>query len=277
MAKQQYIIVYDWFGEVTEHERLFGIIFSLCVLNKTTRIDIGNAYLSERLKKTERTVQRWIADMIDEGIVSVDVHRGRSARNTYQLNMTRLSYFLDDKTRQVLQENTTGNTTGLSDFNINIKNKYNNNIISSFDASTKGEEDGQEIVLFKEDEIINSVSPETKQLFNVFWKKFNPIDSQKRKYKLALAEFSQMDEIYQRAAIAFLDKFGKPAEPNPYFYLQHFSPIFLDERQCYEAYKQHVQLCRVRYQDRQPICSAWMAELFKLTVLDDHYEKKFEL
>lgn len=284
------IWVEDWMADVTDHERLFALLFNLCVLNKSAQVELGVSYLSERLHKSERTIQRWTADMVDEGCIQVDIKRGRSARNTYILNTTTLSPFLDEKTRQLLQKNTTSNTTTVSPFSglphtpsmdkKNINNKNNDKNISSFDASSKAEEDGQEkeekIILFREDEQAARVDPEITKSFAEFWKLFAPIDKEKCKYKKALLQWQAMSEIWRGACIKYLERTGKPTEQNPFFFLQHFAPVFLDDRQQYNAWKQHVQLCRVRYENKQPICSAWMAEIFQLTILDEHYEKIFD-
>lgn len=314
--KRRGIWVEDWMAEVTDHERLFALLFNLCVQNKSAQIELGNAYIAERLHTTERTIRRWVADMIDEGCILVDVSRGRGARNTYILNRTGLSDFLDEKTMQILfkenrtdmsdfneekigqdvTKNRTANRTGLSDFSslpqtpsIDKKKENNKKSIKTKKSPQKKVfsdilEDGQnfeiekeKINLFRDDETARAIAPEVKKSFGEFWRKFAPVEKEQKKYKRALIQWNEMSETWRNACLEMLDKIGKPQEPNPYFYLQHFAPVFLDERQQYAAWKQHVQLCRVRYEDKQPICSAWMAHIFGLTVLDDHYEKKFEI
>ena len=191
--------------------------------------------------------------------------------------------------RQVLQKNTTSNTTQVSCFSglplnpsieyNNPGNKFNDNIISSFD---KAEDDGQileeknKIILFADEEKIDQLDEEAKKLFAEFWKLFSPADKEKCKYRRAMAQWAQMSPAWRLACVRYLEKIGKPAEPNPYFFLQHFAPAFLNEREQYNAWKQGAQLCRVRYDGKQPICSAWMAGLFGLEIIDDHYEKRFE-
>ena len=273
-------------GEITEHERLFGLIFSLCVLNESTEIDIARSYLCERLHKSERTINYWVSDLINDGLITQDIKRGRGARCTYKLNAQRFAHFLDDKTRKILLENAQLNAqqdcaikglphTPSMEYNYS-KNKFNNNIISSFDASAKGEEDGQKFELFRDDEEEKKIDEMTRASFHEFWKKFAPEGEMTKRYQKALIEWSHMTETFRSACLAMLDKVGKPQEKNPYFYLQHFAPVFLNDRQQYNAWKQHVQLCRVRYEDQQQICSAWMASIFCLEVLDEHYERIFE-
>lgn len=292
--KNRGIWIEDWIAEITEHERLFALLYTLCLQNGKPDIELGISYIAERLHKTERTVRRWIADMIEEGCITVDVKRGRNARNTFKLNMTLMSDFIDEKTGQLLQKNRTPNMTHMSDFsglplnpssdkkrennkkNIKTKKSPQKKVFSSDLDDGQNFEEKEEFILFREDEEARAISPDVKKSFGEFWKKFAPVEKEQTKYKRALNEWNRIGDVYRSACLKMLDKLGKPLEQNPYFYLQHFGPVFLNEKQCYEAWKQHVQLCRVRFEDKQPICSAWMAEIFQLTVLDDHYEKRFD-
>ena len=312
--KKRGIWIEDWMADVTDHERLFALLFGFCVQNKSAQVELGNTYLAERLHTTERTVRRWIADMIDEGCILVDINRGRGARNTYILNRTRLSDFLDEKTMQILfkenrtdmsdfndekigqdvTENRTANRTGLSDFsglpqtpsndkkrennkkNIKTKKSPQKKVSSDFLEDGQNFDEKEKIILFRDDETCARATADEKKSFAEFWKLFAPIEKEKCKYKKALAQWVEMPEVYREACIKYLTRTGKPQEQNPYFYLQHFAPVFLDERQQYEAHKQHVQLVRVRFGDKQPICSAWMASIFQLQVIDPEYNKKFE-
>lgn len=285
--KQPYIIVYDWMAEITEHERLFGLIFSLCVLNKNTEVDIAVSYIAERIHKTTRTIQLWIADMVEEGIIDVDIKRGRGARNTFKLNTKRFSHFLDDKIRKELQINANENTKALSDISglprtpsmdNNGENKFNNKYNkSSFEASSPEEEEGKEkVILFKEDEIEGMVSDEVKRRFAKFWQKFSAAEEFKNRYKKTLCEFAALSEQWQEAAIKVVEKYGHWSEPNPYYYIQHFKPLFLDGRAQYQVWKAGGQLVRVRYEGEQPITTPDIARWFGLDILDEHFEKGFE-
>ncbi len=294
--KRRGIWVEDWMAEVTDHERLFALLFNLCVQNKSAQIELGIAYLCERLHKSERTIKYWVSDLINEGCIIVDVKRGRGARNTFILNMQTFAHFIDEKTCKLLQENVQANVQTLAPFSslpqtpsMDKKKENNKKSIKTKKSPQKKDfssdlEDGQnfeiekeKINLFRDDETARAIAPEVKKSFGEFWRKFAPVEKEQKKYKRALMQWAEMSETWRNACLAMLDKIGKPQEPNPYFYLQHFAPVFLDERQQYAAWKQHVQLCRVRYDDKQPICSVWMAHIFGLTVLDDHYEKKFEI
>ena len=294
--KRRGIWVEDWMAEVTDHERLFALLFNLCVQNKSAQIELGRAYICERLHISDRTYNYWIKDMVDQDCLSVDIKRGRGARNTYIINVQHIAHFIDEKTRKLLTENAQINAQQVADFSslpqtpsIDKKKENNKKSIKTKKSPQKKIfsdilEDGQnfevekeKINLFRDDETARAIAPEVKKSFGEFWRKFAPVEKEQKKYKRALIQWSEMSETWRNACLAMLDKIGKPQEPNPYFYLQHFAPVFLDERQQYAAWKQHVQLCRVRYEDKQPICSAWMAHIFGLTVLDDHYEKKFEI
>ena len=276
-------------GEITEHERLFGLIFSLCVLNQSQEIDIARQYLCDRLHKSERTINYWVQDMVEEGVISVDVKRGRGARCTYKLNAQTFARFLDDKMRNTLHINAQVNAQTVAQFSglsrtlsnsINVENKFNNKYNnSSFDAErakSDDEEEKEKFDLFKEDEILKTISEDSKRRFTIWWQKFNCAPEFKNRYKAAMAEFAQMSEQYQAAAIKVISKYGHWSEPNPYYYIQHFAPIFLNGREQYRAYKAGSQLVRVRWNDEQPITTPDIADWFGLEVLDAHFERGFE-
>ena len=124
------------------------------------------------------------------------------------------------------------------------------------------------------------ISQEEKERFAEFWRMFNPDANQKCKYKVALHYWAfEMPEEYKEACISILQKGVKPQERNPFFFLQHFTPVrfFLNEREQYQAWKDGMRLCRVRWKDKQQVLAAIWAELFKMEILDEHYEKKFEI
>lgn len=159
------------------------------------------------------------------------------------------------------------------DKNFIKKENINNSVISPEDEQ-KALEDVKN--LFAQDEIGN----ETKSSFAEFWKLFNPDEDQKCKYKVALYEWNRMEENWRAAAITLLSRGARPTERNPYFFLQHFRPTkyFLNEREQYDAYKQGTQLCRVRWGNGcSRVMAALFADVFKMEILDDHYEKKFEI
>lgn len=152
------------------------------------------------------------------------------------------------------------------------KENINNSIVSPEDEQ-KALEDMKN--LFAQDEIGN----ETKSSFAEFWKLFNPDEDQKCKYKVALSEWNNMKENWRAAAITLFSRGARTDERNPYFFLQHFRPTkyFLNEREQYNAYKQGVQLCRVRWNRDSRVMAALFADVFKMEILDEHYEKRFEI
>ena len=152
------------------------------------------------------------------------------------------------------------------------KENINNSVVSPEDEQ-KALEDVKN--LFAQDEIEN----ETKSSFAEFWKLFNPDEDQKCKYKVALSEWNRMEENWRAAAITLFSRGARTNERNPYFFLQHFRPTkyFLNEREQYEAYKQGMQLCRVRWNRGSRVMAALFADVFKMEILDDHYEKRFEI
>lgn len=149
--------------------------------------------------------------------------------------------------------------------------------INNSEISTEDEQQAIEDVknLFAQDEIGN----ETKRSFAEFWKLFDPDENQKCKYKVALQEWNSMPENWRAAAIELLQKGARPSERNPYFFLQHFSPVkyFLNEREQYQAWKDRMQLCSVRWNGKQKVMAAFFAQAFRMEILDDHYEKRFEI
>lgn len=292
--KNRGIWIEDWIAEITEHERLFALLYTLCLQNGKPDIELGVSYICERLHKSERTIRYWIADMVEEGCITVEVKRGRGARNTFRLNMQLIAGFIDEKTCKVLTENRQANMQQVAGFGglplnpSNDKkrenNKKNNKNNSSFDASTKAEDEkeierGEKIILFREDEEVAEIDAETKKQFAMFWRMFKPDEEMKSRYKKALIEWSRMTDIWREACLTLLRGGRHPQdEKNPYYFLQHFGPenYFLNGRQQYDMWKKGMQLCRVRYNGNQPIVTPFIAELFKLDILDDHFEKGFE-
>ena len=158
------------------------------------------------------------------------------------------------------------------DKNFIEKENINNSVISPEDEH-RALEDVKK--LFSHDEIGN----ETKSSFLEFWKLFNPDEDKKCMYKVALGEWNRMEENWRAAAITLFQRGARTNERNPYFFLQHFRPTkyFLNEREQYSAYKQGVQLCSVRWNGDQRVMSAMFAEVFKMEIIDNHYERKFEI
>ena len=183
-----------------------------------------------------------------------------------------------------------------------ILNKELNKNLSSFEVQSPSKDEREEDKIFNEKENINNsaISPEDekkaledvkrlfaqdeigneiKSSFAEFWKLFNPDEDQKCKYKVALSEWNRMEENWRAAAITLFSRGARTNERNPYFFLQHFRPTkyFLNEREQYDAYKQGTQLCRVRWNRDSRVMAALFADAFKMEILDDHYEKRFEI
>ncbi len=168
----------------------------------------------------------------------------------------------------------------LSSFDGSIESKEEEDNIFIEKENINNPEDEQKALedlknLFAQDEI----GSETKSSFAEFWKLFNPDEDQKCKYKVALSEWNRMEENWRAAAITLFSRGARTNERNPYFFLQHFRPTkyFLNEREQYDAYKQGTQLCRVRWGNGcSRVMAALFAEVFRMEILDDHYEKRFE-
>ncbi|MBO4693411.1 MAG: hypothetical protein J5659_03335, partial [Clostridia bacterium] len=207
--------------------------------------------------------------------------------------------------QKVEQSDNKGRTKRTPFLNI-INNSKNNSISSSsFDGSKSEEKEEEEEKNFLEGENNNNYTPaeleqqaladvqkifsksdeekareeKLKESFVEFWTMFAPDNEQKRKYKVAQNYWCNEMEDYRRAAVLkFLRQGFKSTEPNPFYFIQHFSPVrvfITTEREQYQLAKTGTQLCRVRWKDTQRVTSAYWAELFGLDVLDEHYEKKF--
>lgn len=270
---------------------VYGTIANL--LRKTGGYgNVSNDTLINLIGRDKKSIYRWIDSLIKAGYLEKVGGKGRGNISIYYITKKggNMTPFKEEKRGQINTEkgaNMTEKGGEMPPINKDNNEEINKEYLSSFEVqspSNDEREDGHileekilngKIDLFREND--NSDFEENvKVSFNEFWKLFAPIEKEKCKYKKALGEWNAMSQEWREACIKMLEKCGKPTEQNPYFYLQHFAPLFLNERQQYEAWKVGVQLCRVRYNDKQPICSAWMAEIFKLQVLDDHYEKRFE-
>ena len=264
--------------------------------------EIANSTLLEMLGiKSKHTLNDAIDKIIEVGYIEKRAGDGRGNKCIYYITekgsknapfMTKKGGKICTERGQNLHEKGAENAP----INKELNKELNKNNLSSFEVhSPSNDEREEDKILIKEKNNItqemeqdamdsvkklfakstDKIAPDIKVSFEEFWKLFNPDESQKCKYKVALQEWNGMTERFRAAAIRYLSS-RRPNNSNPYFWLQHFAPVFLNEREQYNAYKQNVQLCRVRYlNDKQFVCSAWMADLFQLTIIDDHYEKKF--
>lgn len=191
----------------------------------------------------------------------------------------------------------------MTPLNKGINKEINKEYLSSFEVQSPSNDEREEEILIEENkhkseitpedeneavEAVKSlfaadeekIAPETKSSFAEFWKLFAPDEKQQCKYKVALKYWNdEIPENWRAAAIELLRRGARPNQDNPYFFLQHFSPVkyFLDEREQYTAYKQGVQLCSVRWNRDQRVMSALFAEVFRMEIIDNHYEKRFEI
>ena len=248
------------------------------------------------------SLKRYIDKLIKAGYLEKREGKGRGNISIYYItkkgnNLLPISEKKGNKndTEKVTKMNEKGNN--LLPLNKGINKEINKeNSLSSFDGSKAAKEEEDKIFiekeninnpedeqkaledvknLFAQDEIGN----ETKSSFAEFWKLFNPDEDKKCMYKVALGEWNRMEENWRAAAITLFQRGFRTNERNPYFFLQHFRPTkyFLNEREQYDAYKQGTQLCRVRWNKDSRVIAALFADVFKMEILDDHYEKRFEI
>ena len=133
-----------------------------------------------------------------------------------------------------------------------------------------------EIQLFRNDCKIEDVPAEIRNEFEEFWQSFRPDPSQYAKYKVSLMQWKDMDPRYRQAVRRWLHDGNVSENRNPYYFLQHVRPQFLNKREQLQLHKAGKQLVSVRLDGKQWVCTAYVADLFQLEILDPEYNKKFE-
>lgn len=130
-----------------------------------------------------------------------------------------------------------------------------------------------EIQLFKK---IEDVPVEIRKSFEEFWQLFRPDQSQAVKYKVSLLQWNDMDPKFREAVLRWLRDGNVTMNRNPYFFLQHVRPQFLNKSEQLQLHKAGKKLVSVRLDGKQWVCTAYVADLFQLDILDPDYNKKFE-
>ena len=268
--------------------------------------EIANSTLLEMLGiKSKHTLNDAIDKIIEVGYIEKQAGDGRGNKCIYYITEKGLKNapFINKKGGRICTErgqNLHGKGAENAPINTVLNEELNkNNLSSSFEVQNEPAkfEEREEDKIFIEKENINNpedeqkaledvknlfaqdeIGNETKSSFAEFWKLFNPDEDQKCKYKVALYEWNRMEENWRAAAITLFQRGARTSERNPYFFLQHFRPTkyFLNEHEQYNAYKQGIQLCRVRWNGGSRVMAALFADVFKMEILDDHYEKRFE-
>ena len=283
---------------------VYGTIHGL--LRKTDGYGgVSNQTIMDMCGMNRKSLSRYIDKLIQAGYIEKVSGDGRGNISIYYISKKgdKMTTFSEEKGGQNDPERGTNlpiKGDKMTPINKGIIKEINkgNSSLSSFDGSKAAKEEEDKI--FKEENINNSkISPEdeqkaledvknlfaqdeikneTKSSFAEFWKLFNPDEDQKCKYKVALSEWNNMDENWRAAAITLFSRGARTNERNPYFFLQHFRPTkyFLNKREQYNAYKQGTQLCRVRWNGDSRVMAALFADVFKMEILDDHYEKRFD-
>lgn len=130
-----------------------------------------------------------------------------------------------------------------------------------------------EIQLFSK---IEDVPVDIRNSFEEFWQLFRPDQSQAAKYKVSLMQWKDMDPKFREAVLRWLRDGNVTMNRNPYYFLQHVRPQFLNKREQLQLHKAGKKLVSVRLDGKQWVCTAYMADLFQLDILDPEYNKKFE-
>ena len=285
---------------------VYGTIANL--LRKTDGIgEVSNQTIMDLCGISNKmSLFRYINKLIESGYIEKREGKGRGNISIYYItkkgnNLLPISEKKGNKndTEKVTKMNEKGNN--LLPLNKGINKEINKEYsLSSFDGSNESKEEEDKIFIEKENINNSVISPEdeqkaledvknlfaqddiateTKSSFEEWWKLFNPDEDQKCKYKVALSEWNRMEENWRAAAITLFSRGARTNERNPYFFLQHFSPVkyFLNEREQYKAWKDKIQLCSVRWNGKQKVMAAFFAQAFRMEILDDHYEKRFEI
>ena len=265
--------------------------------------EIANSTLLEMLGiKSKNTLNDAIDKIINVGYIEKRAGDGRGNKCIYYITEkgSKNAPFMNKKGVRIYTErgqNLTEKGSENDPINTVLNEELNKNL-SSFEVQSPSKDEREEDKIFIEKENINNpedeqkaledvknlfaqdeIGNETKSSFAEWWKLFNPDEDQKCKYKVALSEWNKMEENWRAAAITLFSRGARTNERNPYFFLQHFRPTkyFLNDREQYDAYKQGTQLCRVRWNGGSRIMAALFADVFKMEILDDHYEKRFEI
>ena len=284
---------------------VFGTIANL--LRKTDGYgNVSNQTLIDLIGKDKKSIYRWIDKLIEAGYLEKVGGKGRGNISIYYITKKggNMTPFKEEKRGQNDTEKVANNTIKggtMPPINKGINKEINKeNSLSSFDCSKVAKEEEDKIFIEKENinnSVINpedekkaledvnnlfaqdKIGNEIKITFEEFWKLFNPDEDKKCMYKVALGEWNRMEENWRAAAITLFSRGARTNERNPYFFLQHFRPTkyFLNEREQYDAYKQGSQLCRVRWNGGSRVMAALFADVFKMEILDDHYEKRFKI
>ena len=282
---------------------IYGTIVNL--LRKSDGIgEVSNQTLMELCGINNKMgLYRYIKKLIDTKYIEKREGKGRGNISIYYVTKkgNNMLPFSDKKgnkndTEKVTKMNEKGNT--MLPINKGI-NKEINKESSSFDRQKpKMEEEEDREIVFEENNISNleqkalqdvqdlfaddnkTISKELLDGFAEFWNLFNPDEREKCKYKVAKQEWCEsMPDNCRVACLELLRRGARPKEKNPYFFLQHFreTKYFLNEREQYQAWKDGAQLCRVRYNNQVRVMTALFADIFKMEIIDDHYEKRFEI
>jgi len=268
---------------------------------------VSNQTIMDMCGMNRKSLSRYIDKLIQAGYIEKVSGDGRGNISIYYISKKgdKMTTFSDEKGGQNDPKRGTNlpiKGDKMTPINKGIIKEINKgNSLSSFDGSNESKEEEDKIFIEKENINNSVVSPEdeqkaledvknlfaqdeieneTKSSFAEFWRLFKPDERQQCKYKVALKYWNEeMPENWRAAMIEMLRRGARPNQDNPYFFLQHFSPVkyFLNEREQYQAYKQGVRLCSVRWNRDQRVMAAMYAEIFRMEIIDNHYEKRFEI
>lgn len=263
--------------------------------------EVANKTLLDMLGGTKPTLLAAIELIISTGYLERNTSCGRGNKCIYYITekgKENCPFMADKRSKNFTEKVKNFNEKGKEILPINkVLNKEINKESSSFEGNPQKPKMEEEEKIFNEEinkselekqalERVknlfadnNTINKELRATFGEFWNLYNVSKEQECKYKVALQEWADMPENCRQAALYLLEHRAKPTNPNPYFFLQHFreTKFFLNEREQYDAYKNGIQLCRVRYKNQQRVMAAVYAQAFQMEIIDEHYEKRFEI
>ena len=225
--------------------------------------EIANKTLREFLGCTKPTLNNAVKALEVNGYILCKTGVGRGNSSIYALTEKGKENcpFMDEKRETMFQKK--GNKVSIKGkqcFPINKElNKELNNQSRAHATLMDGEEKD-----FNKDNYMEH--------FADFWNLFEP-DGEYQNRRMACADlWANMTDNYRAACIAKLQENGKPAEPNPYFYLQKFAPELLNgNKKLDKLIAAGTHIVQVKVDGKYNLCTYDEATLFGLDITQEHF------
>lgn len=226
---------------------------------------IANGALCDILGITVPGLRKILTKLIGDGYLIQTTSTGRGNKTIYTLTEKgKLCFTFSSQKRETLFQKKVNfvSKKGKQSFTINKELNKELNLSRTQARVMDGEEKDFNVM----------------ENFNQFWKLF-AADAEYQNRRMACVElWSNMDDNYKHACLVKLERNGKPDEPNPYYYLQHFAPELLNGTKLIEkkiAAGEHIVQVKVMDKEkRQPrfdFCTFDEAQLFGLDITKEHF------